>query len=181
MKKIILLIVSLFLIGQSLAAVPSSALQNKCMRAMTPEELTKESQLIVRVKVTRVDPATYLGLYDQIATLKITEVVDGDTSLKGREIKVWAKSRVPCAEDAYVLNDELLIFLVREITFYRTLNYQYGQFHVQNEQVMGWRDKDKGEIAKNFPEVATEIRSILFSHSGDTGGIRTAPIVSAHP
>jgi len=179
MKKITLLIFTLFLLGQTFVALPS---QNKCMRAMTPEELTKEAQLIVRVKVSRVDHATYLGLYEQIATLKVTEVVDGDTSLKGREIKVWAQSRVPCAEDSYAINDELLVFLVREITFYRTLNYQYGQFHMQNEQVLGWRDKDKGEIAKNYPEVATEIRTILFSRSADSGaGLRTAPIVSARP
>src|SRR5881394_3285189 len=104
MKKITLLIFTLFLLGQTFVALPS---QNKCMRAMTPEELTKEAQLIVRVKVSRVDHATYLGLYEQIATLKVTEVVDGDTSLKGREIRVWAQSRVPCAEDSYALNDEL--------------------------------------------------------------------------
>jgi len=181
MKKITFVIFSLFLLGQSLIALPLAVPQNKCMRAMSPEELTKESQLIVRVKVNKVDKATYLGLYEQIAILKVTEVVDGDTSLRGKEIRVWAQSRVPCAEDSYTLNDELLVFLVREVTFYRTLNYQFGQFHMQNEQVLGWRDKDKGEIAKNYPEVATEIRTILFSRSADAGSAQTAPLVSARP
>jgi hypothetical protein len=147
---------------------------------MSSEELTKEAELIVRVKVTRVERATYQGLYDQLATLKVNEVVDGDTTLKDKEIKVWSQTRIPCATDSYAINDELLVFLVREVTFYRTLNYQYGQFHMQNEQVMGWRDKDKGEIAKNYPDVTTEIRTILVSR-GVSAAMSASSVITSRP
>ena len=174
MKKITFLLLSFLVFGQFLFAAPPTAAQNKCMRVMSPEELSKEAELIIRIKVTKVERATYLGLYEQVATVKVTEVIDGDTTLKDKEIRIWAQSRIPCAADSYTLGDELLVFLVREVTFYHTLNYQYGQFHLQNEQVLGWRDKDKGEIAKNYPDVTSEIRTILVTHNAN-GAAMTPP------
>ncbi|HZS47007.1 MAG TPA: hypothetical protein VFC63_18170 [Blastocatellia bacterium] len=179
MKKLIFFLLPIILVGQTLFASTYAARQSKCIRIMSSEELTKEAELIVRAKVTRVDRATYQGLYDQLATLKVSEVIDGDTALKDKEIKVWAQTRVPCANDSYAVNDELLVFLVREITFYHTLNYQYGQFHMQNEQVMGWRDKDKGEVAKNYPDVATEIRTILVART--TSALTTSAAIVSTP
>ena len=169
MKRILTRLLLLTLPIVWLLVSPAPGLPNGCLRVMTPEELVNEATLIARVKVTRVDRASFGGVYNQLATLRINEVVDGDSTLKDQEVKVWAKSRVACANDAYALGEELLVFLVREVTFYRTLNYQYGKFHVSNEQVLGWRDRERGEIVKTYPEVALQIRAIRTPQANEQG------------
>jgi len=141
----------------SLLFLPNLALAR--LRAMPVDELTREAILIARIKVTRADKASFRGQYNQLALLQIVDMIEGDSTLK--EVRVWSQSQVFSATDSYKKGDEMLVFLEREITFFKTLNYQYGQFLIENEMVKGWRDKEKGEISKPYPEVVEEIRGYL--------------------
>lgn len=106
------------------------------LRVMEVRELTQQADLIARVRVKKVreihDP-----LYGQFATLEVVEMIKGDPRLK--EVTVWAKSKTYCATDSYERGQEFLVFLAHEQTLYRTLNYQYGQFLLNDATIKGWR------------------------------------------
>jgi hypothetical protein len=108
------------------------------LRVMPIDELSKRADAIVRCHVKKIEKANYLGTYTQLATLDVKDIVKGDNRLK--EIKVWAGSNVINANDFFNKDNEVLLFLVREKTYFHTLNYQYGQFLIEGEFVKNWRD-----------------------------------------
>ncbi len=132
MRRAIFLLLSiypLFLSGV-LAQLPG-------LRVMPPAELTLRADLIVRGRVIKVEKANYRATYSQLATLEVKDTIKGDTRLK--EIKVWGSSSVIYANDTFSKGEDLIIFLVREQTFYRTLNYQHGRFLINLDTVKSWR------------------------------------------
>ncbi|MEW6730321.1 MAG: hypothetical protein AB1489_03180 [Acidobacteriota bacterium] len=118
-----------------ISSIPAFGQQG--LRVMSAEELSLRADVIVRGKVKKVEKANYLATYSQLVTLQVGEVIKGDSRLS--EVMVWGNSRVIHAADAFAKNDEVLIFLVREQTFYRTLNYQHGRFFVEGDTVKSWR------------------------------------------
>jgi hypothetical protein len=122
---------SLFLILTSLA-------QTVGMRALPYDDLTLRADLILRARVKKVEKANYLATYTQLVTLDVADMVKGDIRLK--ELKVWSGSQVINASDSFNKGTELLLFVVREQTFYRLLNFQYGMFAIENETVKAWRE-----------------------------------------
>ena len=109
------------------------------LRVMPVEELTTQADTILRCRVKDIDKANYLGKYTQLVTIKVLDVVKGDSTLIGQETKIWAGSRVSNARDTYLKGVEVLVFLEHEQTFFYTLNYQYGQFLIEGDQVLRWR------------------------------------------
>jgi hypothetical protein len=108
-------------------------------------------------------------MFGQIARLRPVDVIEGDFTLK--EINVFARSNVPCAEDTYVKEQEMLIFLEPVESLFRTLNFQYGQFPIVGEVVKGWRDKSNRAIDKPYAEVRREIEGYLNTiHSPPSEG-----------
>src|SRR5262245_23714929 len=132
---------------------------NDCLRVMPPEELTRQSILIARIKVHKVEKAKYRGEFNQLATLQPVDVIDGDFTL--REIFVLARSGVRCAEDIYNKDDEMLVFLEPQDSLFHTVNYQYGQFSIAGDVVKGWRDKTNKAVDKPYAEVKSEIQACL--------------------
>jgi hypothetical protein len=126
---------------------------------MPIDELTRQSILIARVKVHRVDKARYRGEFNQLAVLHPVDVIDGDFTLK--EINVLARSSVRCAEDNYNRDDEMLVFLEPQDSLFHTVNFQYGQFPIVGEIVKGWRDKANKPIDRPYAEVRREIQACI--------------------
>jgi len=149
MNKLLLIITLPLLIFTGLAQ------SRNCLRIMPIDEMTRNSSLIARIKVRRVDKANYRGSFAQLAALLPIDVIDGDFTLK--QMNVLARSNVRCAEDNYIEGQEMLVFLEPEDSLLHTTNYQYGQFPIVNEIVKGWRDKANKPIDKPYPEVRKEI------------------------
>jgi hypothetical protein len=124
---------------------------------MPIEEVARQAILIARVKVHKVEKARYRGEFSQMAVLNPVDVIEGDFTLK--QINVLARSSVRCAEDNYVKEDEMLVFLEPEDSLFHTVNYQYGQFPIVGEIVKGWRDKANKPVDKPYAEVRREIQA----------------------
>jgi hypothetical protein len=139
-------------------ALPGLA-QRSCLRIMPVAELVQSASLVARVKVVRTENVKFRGSYGQLATIHPVDVVEGDFTLK--VISVLARSNVQCAEDSYTTGQEMLVFLVREESLFRTLNFQYGQFLIVGEIVKGWRDKSNKPIDKPYSEVTQEIEAYV--------------------
>ena len=153
-RKVILLIALCLLI------LPGAARAlNDCLRVMPVEELTRQSLLIARIKVHKVEKAKYRGEFNQVAELQPVDVIDGDFTLK--EIFVLARSGVRCAEDNYNKDDEMLVFLEPQDSLFHTVNYQYGQFAIAGDVVKGWRDKTNKPVDKPYAEVKGQILACL--------------------
>lgn len=150
MRKVVLIV------ALPLLVLPGVAQSRNCLRVMPIEEVARQAILIARVKVHKVDKAKYRGEFNQMAVLYPLDVIEGDFTLK--ELNVLARSSVRCAEDNYVKEDEMLVFLEPEDSLFHTVNYQYGQFPIVAEIVKGWRDKDNMPIDKPYAEVRREIQ-----------------------
>jgi hypothetical protein len=153
MRKVVLIL------ALPLLMLPGLAQSRNCLRVNPIEELTRQSILIARVKVHKVDKAKYKGEFTQLAVLHPVDVIDGDFTLK--EINVLARSSVRCAEDNYTKEDEMLVFLEPQDSLFHTVNYQYGQFPIVGEIVKGWRDKANKPIDKPYAEVRREIQAFV--------------------
>lgn len=149
----------LLAIALPLLALPGFAQSNSCLRIMPVDELTRQSILIARVKVHRVNKANYKGEYSQLAVLTTVDVIDGDFTLK--ELNVLARSGVRCAEDNYTKDEEMLVFLEPQDSLFHTVDYQYGQFPIVGEIVKGWRDKANKPIDKPYAEVRAQIQACV--------------------
>jgi hypothetical protein len=150
----VVLIIALAVLG-----LPGLAQSRNCLRINPIDELTRQSILIARVKVRKVDKANYRGEFGQLAVLHPVEVIDGDFTLKA--INVLARSSVRCAEDNYTRDDEMLVFLEPEGSLFQTVNFQYGQFPIVNEIVKGWRNKANELVDKPYEEVKREIQACV--------------------
>jgi hypothetical protein len=150
MRKVVLIV------ALPLLVLPGFAQSRNCLRIMPIEEVARQAILIARVKVHKVDKAKYRGEFNQMAVLYPVDVIEGDFTLK--ELNVLARSSVRCAEDNYVKEDEMLVFLEPEDSLFHTVNYQYGQFPIVAEIVKGWRDKANMPIDKPYAEVRREIQ-----------------------
>jgi len=146
----------LLIMALPLLVLPGLAQSRNCLRVMPDEEVTRQAILIARVKVHKVERARYRGEFNQMAILYPVDVIEGDFTL--REFNVLARSNVRCAEDNYVKEDEMLVFLEPEDSLFHTVNYQYGQFPIAGEIVKGWRDKANKPIDKPYAEVRREIQ-----------------------
>jgi hypothetical protein len=153
MKKLALIIAPLFLLGAGMAQTRS------CLRTMPIDELIRSSIWIGRVKVQKIDRASYRGMYGQLAMLKAVDNLEGNLSLQ--QLPVLAKSNVPCATDIYDKDQEMLVFLAPESSLFRTQNYQFGQFLIVGEVVKDWRDKTNHPADKPYAEVRKEIEAYL--------------------
>ncbi|MGQ9897226.1 MAG: hypothetical protein ACUVR8_06690 [Acidobacteriota bacterium] len=110
---------------------------------MDARELVLSADLIARVRVRATKNIRH-PMYGQLATLDILEVIYGDP--RRQEVRVWAMSTSYCARDAYVPQQEMLVFLARDQTLFHTVNWQYGQFLVNGSTVEDWRG-NSGEVA----------------------------------
>lgn len=153
MKKLALIIAPLFLVGAGMAQSRS------CLRVMPTDELIRSSIWIGRVKVEKVHKSNYRGMYGQLAILKAEDIIEGNFSLQ--QLPVLAKSNVPCAEDSYAKEQELLVFLIPESSLFRTQNFQFGQFPIVGELVKGWRDKANNPVDTPYVEVRKEIEEYI--------------------
>jgi hypothetical protein len=153
MKKLALIIAPLLFVGAGMAQSRS------CLRTMPIDELIRSSIWIGRVKVQKINKATFRGAYSQLATLKAVDVIDGNFSLL--EVPVLAKSNVPCAADVYVKEQEMLVFLAPESSLFRTQNFQFGQFVIVGELVKGWRDRANNLVDLPYADVRKEIETYL--------------------
>ncbi|HSB08708.1 MAG TPA: hypothetical protein VLM38_04315 [Blastocatellia bacterium] len=153
MKKLVILTALPLLVLSGLAQ------SRNCLRVMPIEELTRQAILIARVRVQKVDKARYRGEFSQLARLSPIDVIEGDFTL--RELNVVARSSVRCAEDNYVKDEEMLVFLELQESLFHTVNYQYGQFPIVGEIVKGWRDKANKPVDKPYAEVRTEIQAYV--------------------
>jgi len=145
----------LILIALPLLVLTGFAQSVNCLRLMPAEELTGNATWIGRVKVRRADKANYRGSYNQVATLQPLDVIEGDFTLK--ELNVLAQSIVRCAEDRYVKDQEVLVFLEPQDSLFHTVNFQYGQFSIVNNVVLGWRDANNHPVDKPYADVRKEI------------------------
>jgi hypothetical protein len=153
MRKLIVLIALPVLV------LTGFAQSRNCLRLMHVDELARNATWIGRVKVRKADKANYRGSFSQIATLQPLEVIEGDFTLKG--LNVLALSTVRCAEDNYIKDQELLVFLEPQDSLFRTLNFQYGQFLIANDIVKGWRDANNNLVDKPYAEVRKEILTYI--------------------
>lgn len=151
----------LVLIALPLLVLPGIAQQRNCLRVMPMDEVTRQSILIARVKVHKVDKIRYKGEFNQLAVLHPVDVIEGDFTLK--ELNVMARSSVRCAEDNYTRDEEMLVFLEPEDSLFHTVNYQYGQFPIAGEIVKGWRDKANKPVDKPYAEVRREIQACVYA------------------
>ncbi|KAF0248803.1 MAG: hypothetical protein FD167_1792 [bacterium] len=133
MNKFILSLFVLVLFTINLAA---QTLGISGMRVMPVDELSLRADVVVRAKVKKVEKASYLD-YTQLATLQVTDIVKGDSRLK--EVRVWSGTQNINANDSFSKDNDVLIFLVHEQTFYRLLNFQFGIFPIEGETVRNWR------------------------------------------
>lgn len=152
------------IIALALLVLPGLAQSRNCLRIMPVEELARNAVFIARVKVHKVDKANYRGLFNQVATLRPVDVIEGDFTL--REVSVLSRSNVQCAEDNYIKEQEALVFLQPVESLFQTLNYQYGHFLITGEIVRGWRDKANKPIDKPYVEVRQEIEAYLNAAHG---------------
>lgn len=136
--------------------VPASGGPN--LRVMTPAELAANSVIIARVRVVDVDESDWAD-FRQIATLELTDVIDGDFTLP--RVNVAARSLVAYTDDKYAKKEEWLVFLWHDAGFYRTVNYQYGQFRIENDVVKGWRNAENVASDKPYYSVREEIERLL--------------------
>jgi len=143
------------LIALPLLVLTGFAQSRNCLRLMHADELTRNAIWIGRVKVRKADKANYRGSFSQVATLQPLDVIEGDFTLK--ELNVLAQSTVRCAEDSYLKDQELLVFLEPQDSLFHTLNFQYGQFLIVNEIVKGWRDANNNLVDKPYADVRKEI------------------------
>jgi hypothetical protein len=153
MNKLVLMIALPLLIP------PGLAQSRTCLRVMTVEELTRGAIYIARVKVAHAERANYRGMYGQLTVLEPVEVIEGDFTMK--KINVLSVSNVRCAEDRYIVGQQMLVFLEPEDSLYHTLNYQYGIFPIAGEMVKGWRDKSNNACDRPYPEVRRDIEAYI--------------------
>ena len=146
---------AVLIIALPLFVLTGLAQSQNCLRVMSIDEVIREAILIARVKVHKVEKAKYRGEFGQMALLYPVDVIEGDFTLG--EIHVLARSSVRCAEDNYVKEDEMLVFLEPQDSLFHTVNYQYGQFPIVGEMVKGWRDKANKPIDKPYEEVRRDI------------------------
>jgi hypothetical protein len=159
-------------IALPLLVLQGFAQSNSCLRVMPIDELTRQSILIARVKVRKVDRANYKGEYSQLAVLTPVDVIEGDFTLK--ELNVLARSSVRCAEDNYTKEEEMLVFLEPQDSLFHTVGYQYGQFPIVGDIVKGWRDKANKPIDKPYAEVRAQIQAcVAAAHSAKPEGDQT--------
>lgn len=149
----------LLIIALSPLVFPAFAQSRACLRLMTVDELARNSILIARVKVQKVEKAKYKGEFSQLARLGPVDVIEGDFTLN--QFNVLARSSVRCAEDNYNKDDEMLVFLEPQESLFHTVNYQYGQFQIVGEIVKGWRDKTNKPVDKPYAEVRQEIVALV--------------------
>jgi hypothetical protein len=142
-------------IALSFLVLPAFSQTQTCLRVMPIDEIVHNSILIGRVRVQKTEKARYRGEFGQLATLIPVDVIDGDFTLK--ELNVLARSNVRCAEDSYVRDEEVLVFLEPQDSLFHTVNYQYGLFRIVGDLVRGWRDKGNKPCDKPYPEVRAEI------------------------
>lgn len=148
----------LFLLATLLssAIVPVDGSAN--LRVMRPVELATSSTIIARARVLSVDESEW-GNFRQIARLELVDVIEGDFTIK--EVRVAAQSLVAYTDDRYAKKEEWLVFLWHDAGFYRTVNYQYGQFRIENEVVRGWRNAENVASDRPYYSVREEIEQIL--------------------
>jgi hypothetical protein len=146
---------AVLIIALPLFVLTGLAQSQNCLRVMPIDDVIREAILIARVKVHKVEKAKYRGEFDQLAVLYPVDVIEGDFTLG--QMYVLARSRVRCAEDNYVKEEEMLVFLEPQDSLFHTVNYQYGQFPIVGEIVKGWRDKANKPIDKPYEEVRRQI------------------------
>jgi len=100
------------LMALPLLALPGLAQSRNCLRVMPVDEMTRNSILIARVRVQKIEKANYRGSFSQVAFLRPLDVIEGDFTLK--LISALARSNVRCAEDNYINEQEMLVFLEPE-------------------------------------------------------------------
>ena len=164
---------SILIIGTLLAASVGLSQSRPCLRVMPINELAKNATFIGRVKVTKVENINYRGAYSQIATVVPSEVIDGDFTLK--KLRILSKSNVQCAEDNYVVGQEMLVFLIPADSLFTTLNFQYGQFLIANNVVRGWRDKANKPVDKLYADALKEIDCVINPTQPPPGGENNPP------
>ena len=169
MRKVIILI------ALSLLTLTGLAQSRNCLRIMPTEELTRNAIWIGRVKVRRADKANYRGSFTQVAVLQPVDVIEGDFTLK--ELNVLAQSIVRCAEDNYVKDQDVLVFLEPQDSLFHTLNFQYGQFVITNDIVKGWRDANNNPTDKPYADVRKEV--IAYINAAQTPKAQEPPTPSA--
>ncbi len=130
------MILSLFVLVLFTINLAAQTIGISGMRVMPVDELSLRADVVVRAKVKKVEKASYLD-YTQLATLQVTEIVKGDSRLK--EVRVWSGTQNINANDSFSKDNDVLIFLVHEQTFYRLLNFQFGIFPIEGETVRNWR------------------------------------------
>jgi hypothetical protein len=167
------------MIALPLLVLPGLAQSRNCLRIMPVEEMARNAVFIARVKVHRVDKANYRGMFNQLATLRPLDVIEGDFTL--REVNVLSRSNVQCAEDNYIKEQEMLVFLQPVDSLFQTLNYQYGQFLISGEIVKGWRDKANKPVDKPYVEVRQEIEAYLNAAHGPQTETPTPPPPAPNP
>jgi hypothetical protein len=137
------------------AAAPTDAHAN--LRVMTPVELASNAIIVARARVLSVDESDW-GNFRQIAKLELVDVIEGDFTIG--EVRVAARSLVAYTNDRYAKKEEWLVFLWHDAGFYRTVNYQYGQFRIENEVVKGWRNAENVASDRPYYSVREEIEQI---------------------
>ncbi|MBI4854503.1 MAG: hypothetical protein HY819_22120 [Acidobacteria bacterium] len=182
------LILSLFILVLFTINLAAQTLGGSGMRVMPVDELSLRADVIVRAKVKKVEKASYLD-YTQLATLHITDIIKGDSRLK--EVRVWSGTQNINANDSFSKDNDVIIFLVHEQTFYRLLNFQFGIFPIEGETVRNWRfaippnpnpnetnnnaepieNTPFGLIDKGYTEVRKEIAVTLRSVKGGGKGL----------
>ena len=162
---------AIILFALPLLALTGFAQSRSCLRVMPADELTHNAIWIGRVKVRRADKANFRGSYLQVATLQPLDVIEGDFTLK--ELNVLAQSVVRCAEDNYVKDQDVLVFLEPQDSLYHTVNYQYGQFPILNDVVKGWRDANNNPVDKPYADVRKEI--LAYINAAQTPKPQEAP------
>lgn len=160
----------LLLLTGILLGVLAPAHADAQLRVMTPVELASNATLIARARVISTDESDYSD-FQQIARLELVDVIEGDFTI--RDIRVAAKSLIAFTNDRYEKKEEWLVFLRQDGGFYRTVNYQYGQFLLEGEIVKNWRNADNVATDKPYYSVREEIEQIM-------AGIR-APVVGTQP
>jgi hypothetical protein len=125
---------------------------------MPPAELVASSVIIARARVVDVDESDWAD-FRQMATLELTDVIEGDFTLK--KVRVAAGSLLAYTDDHYAKKEEWLVFLWHDAGFYRTVNYQYGQFRIENDVVHGWRNADNVANDKPYYSVREEVERLI--------------------
>ena len=167
MKRALLLIALI-------ASLVVPAVASDDLRMLTPAELVANSTLIARAHVTKVEKSKWAS-FRQVAKLELVDVLAGDGT--DHKVRVAARWMAPFVDDQYEEGTDVLVFLTLEPGLYRTVNYQYGMFPIENEMVMGWRNNEN--IVGNAPYAAVReevgrLVSELTAPAGDGSGGQTA-------